>query len=76
MSMFSDLWQVDEDNEDLEGAEELRFDRALSAKGERHGYDHEHSRDDLRRSKRNLMLGLVGMVLIVGGLWIAISHLG
>lgn len=74
---FNDLWQLDSDNEDLEGYEELQLDRApdgdVSGDGERHGY--VHSRDDLRRTKRNLMLGLVGVIMIVGAMWWAIGRI-
>lgn len=73
MSMFSDLWGLGDDNEDLEGFEELQLDRAHDDDGERHS--HVHSRADLRRSKRNLMLGLMGTILLIGSLWWAIARL-
>lgn len=63
-------------DEDLEGFEELQFDRAPDANGEGHGHVHDHSReDDRRRTKRNLMLGLVGTILLIGSLWWAIARI-
>lgn len=73
MSMFSDLWGLDDDNQDLKQDDERRGGFESSESSESHDHVDSHHRR-VKRSKRRLMLGLVGFMLIMGWLWLAIAE--